>query len=527
MTRLKMIINTVLERLKPDLAEETWQSRRRYFNQMLRCAEVLGVTEPCTKLYDAFIADDHGSPERRELHIRCVKMVDAEACTRAKDSNGILFNEPPLPGEYEVGEFFKDCRFPIGSDIPIDNLIVKTELEMRYLNLSASTMGQYRHSWLDIRRFFQRTGSPYYEKSILRGFIQDIDSKRDSGLMKLWKWKINGLAAHALMEVADTGSFQWKTRRQKPTLKEPELEQSRLQYLEYLKQRNLGESTIALHDYVFRTIMGLTETVTLEELHLLSPEKIQRAILKFSEFCSKRSLATILPILRSILRYCHGLGLIEKDLAGVVMAGLVRRGSVATYIEDKDQTRLLAELEKESKRTKAIVLLAMRLGLRDSDICNLTFQSIDWPKDNIRLVQKKTGDPLVLPLIPEVGNAVMDYILEERPRKNDGYPYIFLRKQAPFTKLTSVYSICSKLLKQLDIEPINGGATGVHLFRYSMVHRLLMAKVPHQVITDILGHSSKESDKPYLSMEETMLQRCSLDLSDIGTVPWAGGAMND
>ena len=107
MTRLEMIINTVLDRLKPDLAEETGKSRRRYFKQMLRCAEVLGVTEPCTKLYDAFIADDHGSPERRELHIRCVKMVDAEACTGAKDSNGILFNEPPLPAEDEVRSFSK------------------------------------------------------------------------------------------------------------------------------------------------------------------------------------------------------------------------------------------------------------------------------------------------------------------------------------------------------------------------------------------------------------------------------------
>lgn len=121
----------------------------------------------------------------------------------------------------------------------------------------------------------------------------------------------------------------------------------------------------------------------------------------------------------------------------------------------------------------------------------------------------------------------MDYILEERPRKNDGYPYIFLRKQAPFAKLTSVYPICSKLLKRLSIEPVNGGAKGVHLFRYSMVHRLLLAKVPHPVITDVLGHSSKESDKPYLSMEESMLRQCALDLTRIGMVPWAGGAMHD
>jgi integrase len=152
---------------------------------------------------------------------------------------------------------------------------------------------------------------------------------------------------------------------------------------------------------------------------------------------------------------------------------------------------------------------------------------IDWRDDRIRLIQKKTGEPLVLPLLSDVGNALMDYILNERPKRTDNYPYIFLRRQAPHQKLTSVYPICSRLLRCLGIKPVNGTATGVHLFRYSIAHKLLAAKVPHQVITDALGHTSKESDKPYLSMDESMLRMCALDLSDIGRISWKGGASND
>ena len=133
----------------------------------------------------------------------------------------------------------------------------------------------------------------------------------------------------------------------------------------------------------------------------------------------------------------------------------------------------------------------------------------------------------MLPLLPVVGNALMDYILNERPKRSDQYPYIFLRKQAPYNKLTSIYPTCSKLLRRLGIKPVNGTATGTHLFRYSMVHRLLAAKVPHQVITDVLGHTSKEPDKPYLSMERSMLRMCALDLSVIGGVSWRGGVSND
>ena len=112
-------------------------------------------------------------------------------------------------------------------------------------------------------------------------------------------------------------------------------------------------------------------------------------------------------------------------------------------------------------------------------------------------------------MLPDVGNALMDYILYERPKRNDYYPYMFLRKQASYNRLTSVYSICSRFLNRMGIKPINGNATGVHLFRYSLVHNLLTAKVPHQVITDTLGHTSKESDKPYLPMDESMLRMCA------------------
>ena len=35
MTKLETVINTILQQLKSELANETWESRRRYFNQML------------------------------------------------------------------------------------------------------------------------------------------------------------------------------------------------------------------------------------------------------------------------------------------------------------------------------------------------------------------------------------------------------------------------------------------------------------------------------------------------------------
>jgi integrase len=98
-------------------------------------------------------------------------------------------------------------------------------------------------------------------------------------------------------------------------------------------------------------------------------------------------MATILPILRSLLAFFHTTGLISKNLSGIVMGCFVQRCSVAAYLSEKDQVKLIAQLAKESKRTKAVILLAMHLGLRDCDICNLTFQVIDWQDDRITNVK--------------------------------------------------------------------------------------------------------------------------------------------
>ena len=142
MTKLESAINAVLAQLRHELASETWESRRRYFNQMLSFAESIGISEPCTDLYEAFIADDHGSHERRSMHWRCVRLIDRVADTKAKTEHGILFNEPPLPSEAETQIFFSNRGYPVAADVNIDYIIVKSEIEMRYLQLTESTSGQ-------------------------------------------------------------------------------------------------------------------------------------------------------------------------------------------------------------------------------------------------------------------------------------------------------------------------------------------------------------------------------------------------
>ncbi len=521
MANLEEIISVVLAQRKPQLAPSSFESLNFYCKQLSQMASKMNITVPCQKLYDAFIEDDRNSKERSSRHRQCVKLVDYYAGTHAKDEHGNSFNRSSLPTEDETQDFFKDMSYPISIQITIDHLIIKSELEMRDLKLSSSTIGQYKHSWLDIRDYFNEQNAGIYANEVLQQYISEINGLRNKCLMNEWKWKMNRKAAHVLLEVADTGAFNWKPIQQNLSFTDHDLEELRTLYINTLSEKNLSKATIDLYDYVFRKTLLLAGIQTIEELARLSYAETQLIIESFSTICNKRSMSTILPILKTLLSFLSEHDVTDNNLSNVVMSRFIQKGNVSAYLSIEDEKRLIEQLEQESLRTKAIILLALRFGLRDSDVCNLTFQSIDWNKEKLCVVQQKTGESIIFPLLPEIGNALMEYIIHERyPRKD--YPYIFLRKQAPYNKIASAYPFCSKLLSKLEIQPVNGKTNGLHLFRYTLTHRLLAAKVTHQVVTDILGHTSKESDKPYISLEEPMLRMCSLDLSEIGKIHWKG-----
>ena len=521
MANLEEIISVVLAQRKSQLAPSSFESLNFYCKQLSQMASEMNITVPCQELYDAFIDDDRNSKERSSRHRQCVKIVDYYAGTHAKDKYGKLLNRNSLPREDETQDFFKDMSYPISIQITIDHLIIKSELEMRDLKLSSSTIGQYKHSWLDIRDYFNEQNAGIYANEVLQQYISEINGLRNKCLMNEWKWKMNRKAAHVLLEVADTGAFNWKPIQQNLSFTDHDLEELRTLYINTLSEKNLSKATIDLYDYVFRKTLLLAGIQTIEELARLSYAETQLIIESFSTICNKRSMSTILPILKTLLSFLSEHDVTDNNLSNVVMSRFIQKGNVSAYLSIEDEKRLIEQLEQESLRTKAIILLALRFGLRDSDVCNLTFQSIDWNKEKLCVVQQKTGESIIFPLLPEIGNALMEYIIHERhPRKD--YPYIFLRKQAPYNKIASAYPFCSKLLSKLEIQPVNGKTNGLHLFRYTLTHRLLAAKVAHQVVTDILGHTSKESDKPYISLEEPMLRMCSLDLSEIGKIHWKG-----
>lgn len=106
-----------------------------------------------------------------------------------------------------------------------------------------------------------------------------------------------------------------------------------------------------------------------------------------------------------------------------------KRSIIEVYSEDEQRKiTVLLSSPDISRRDAAICLLSFETGLRSVDICNLRLGDVEWKHNIIHIVQSKTQWPLNLPLRSSYGNAMADYLLEERPHgKEDFFSFLSMR----------------------------------------------------------------------------------------------------
>lgn len=187
--------------------------------------------------------------------------------------------------------------------------------------------------------------------------------------------------------------------------------------------------------------------------------------------------------------------------------------------EEKDAIDKVLDGSVMTKRDKAICLLLMETGIRAVDICNMKLKDIDWQKDIIYITQQKTGKPISLPLRNSYGNAIADYIINERPESQT--EYVFIRSLAPFDKLEgdggTIREILLKLESFAKIDRCNR-MCGSRMIRHNVASSLLKAGVAMSDISAVLGHRDPNVVSVYLSTDGKTLSECTLPLPDKGGV---------
>ena len=164
-------------------------------------------------------------------------------------------------------------------------------------------------------------------------------------------------------------------------------------------------------------------------------------------------------------------------------------------------------------RDYAILLLLARLGLRAGEVASLDLDNIDWEAGCLS-VRGKSGRQTQLPLLPEVGEAIVAYLQHGRPRSTSRH--VFLRADAPIRGFIGPSAIACIVRRAIKRAGINTPTKGAHQFRHGLATEMLRHGASLTEIGEVLGHRSPETTKIYTKVDLEALRPLAL--------PWPGGA---
>jgi integrase/recombinase XerD len=214
--------------------------------------------------------------------------------------------------------------------------------------------------------------------------------------------------------------------------------------------------------------------------------------------------------IRGFLRYAAAAGLAPTGLGAAVpsLAGW-RCSDLPRYLPAEDVERVVAGCDPRTAmgvRDRAVLLLLARLGLRAGEVAQLRFEDIDWREGTLRVVGKGRREAR-LPLPQEVGNAILAYLREGRPRVPA--PQVFVTctarggQRGPLRR-SRVSGIVHRAIGKAGV---NAPHRGAHVLRHSLATGMLRSGASLQTIATVLRHHSLETTAHYAKVDVALLRQ--------------------
>lgn len=218
-------------------------------------------------------------------------------------------------------------------------------------------------------------------------------------------------------------------------------------------------------------------------------------------------------LIRKFLIFCYEQGKLEKNIVQVWPDKLVNidNKKIPSAYSIEEVTALLKSAKSFARednhlRNYAILCLIAYTGMRANDVVNLQAHNFNWRENTITLVQQKTRKELTYPLIPQIGNPIIEYITYERKQGK----YIFLSENGNKLQSASITTIINTYFQN---SPINIGERhyGAHALRHSIATNLVNKNISMFTVANTLGHSDIRSVKIYGKVDVTHLRKCVLE----------------
>ena len=241
----------------------------------------------------------------------------------------------------------------------------------------------------------------------------------------------------------------------------------------------------------------------LSSVHAIAVDDVDRFLVsKGAAGWSRASLDVLAASLRSFFQYAQGRQWCAVDIAASVRGPrLFAKEGLPRGASWQDVQRLLADSSGSSAgdiRDHAILMLLALYGLRAGEVSALRLDDIDWDLERLYLTRPKQRRAQQYPWLPSVGDAVLRYLREVRPRCV--HRELFLTMNAPHRPLSSqsVSAVARAWMTSIDAKAPSRGA---HCLRHACAAHLLATGFSFKQIGDHLGHRSANSSFAYAKVD--------------------------
>lgn len=290
-----------------------------------------------------------------------------------------------------------------------------------------------------------------------------------------------------------------------------------LKYLTEVKNLNLKASSIYTREYIAKILLYYLQLNNVLEIEQLCRKDIINFMNEFNT-CSKFTIKDYLAMIKVFLKFLYSYNYIKEPIHIFLPKVIVpRQSKIPSVWDEKDIEKLLSSIDRNTalgKRDYAILLLIIKLGLRKKDVITLKFSNINWKNKTINIVQNKTGQVVSLPLLDDIGWAIIDYIKNGRPQVQ--IETVFLTHKKNISSFSenhgNISAILLKYMKKANIPICKEKKNGVHSLRHTLASEMLKKSTPIETISSVLGHVNSNTTSVYLKIDIEKLRECVLEV---------------
>lgn len=403
---------------------------------------------------------------------------------------------------------------------PTKELLQDLEQELFRLGYTEGSMKFYSNRWQKILQFAKEHNETHYSEQLGVNYVESYFqiSKKD------FDKTLSQKDTQELRIIRMIGDFQLhhtvlrRYYKHKELLKDQYYIDISNDFREYCKSKDYSKVTVDHYVKQSERFMDYLISQKIYACHNITLSIVNCYIKTLAGYAYKTVEQNICSI-RAFLRYLLEQEILKDDLASKTPMVQARKQTRIPSVWTKEElVALIGAIDRGSpkgKRDYAIILIACMLGLRVTDIKNLTFDCFNWEEKKLILTQSKTREVITLPIPSEVGWAVIDYLKYGRPNVDSSF--VFIRHMAPFLPFSEndyLHQLIQSYMRIAHI-PTLKKHRGMHSLRHTAASRMLEHDTPLAVISDILGHTDTNSTAVYLKVDINKLKECCLNMPEV------------